>query len=298
MQLSQEIKNSFKEGDILAKLIYINLGVFILVNLAYVVLFLMNLKDIGEVFVHGWLAVPSDISTLIIRPWTLLTYMFLHEGFLHILFNLIWIWVFGKIFLQYWDEKKLLGVYLLGGIVGAVFYIAAFNIFPVFEKSVAGSYALGASASAMAIAVAIAVFRPSYTLYIVFLGPVKLKYIALFFVGLDILTLAGGNPGGHIAHLGGAFLGYIFANQYIKKKKDITSPIVSILNGIASIFQKKEKMHVHYKKNTKNMTDMEYNKRKAEEQQNIDAILDKIAKHGYDSLTKKEKEQLFRMHNS
>ncbi|MFW6225173.1 MAG: rhomboid family intramembrane serine protease [Bacteroidota bacterium] len=298
MQLSHEIKNSFKEGDILAKLIYINLGVFILVNLAYVVLFLMNSKDIGEAFVHEWIAVPSDISKLIVKPWTLITYMFLHEGFLHILFNLIWIWVFGKIFLEYWDEKKLLGVYLLGGIVGAFFYIAAFNIFPVFEKVVAGSFALGASASAMSIAVAIAVFKPSYRLYLVFLGPVQLKYIALFFVGLDVLTLARGNPGGHIAHLGGAFFGYVFANQYIKKRKDLTSPIIFLLNSIASLFQPKAKMHVHYKKSTKKMTDMEYNKSKAEEQKNMDKILDKIAKHGYDSLTKQEKEQLFRMRNS
>ncbi len=298
MQLSREIKNSFKEGDILAKLIYINLGVFILVNLAYVVLFLMDSQKIAESFVHGWIAVPSDISKLIVKPWTLITYMFLHEGFLHILFNLIWIWVFGKIFLEYWDEKKLLGVYLLGGIVGAFFYIAAFNIFPVFEKAVAGSFALGASASAMSIAVAIAVFKPSYRLYLVFLGPVKLKYIALFFVGLDVLTLARGNSGGHIAHLGGAFFGYIFANQYIKKRKDLTSPIIFLLNSIASLFQRKEKMHVHYKKSTKKMTDMEYNKSKAKEQKNIDKILDKIAKHGYDSLTKQEKEQLFRMRNS
>lgn len=295
MPIADEIKDSFKKGTTLIRLIYINIGVFIAFNLIKLLFFLFNMPGGGSRFIMNWFAVPSDLSVLIIKPWTLITYMFLHEGFFHILFNMIWLWVFGRVFLEYWDSKKLRGVYILGGLAGAGFYILAFNVFPVFQNVVGASQALGASAAAMAIAVAISVYRPNYTLYLMFLGPVKIKYIALFFVGIDILTLSSGNAGGHLAHLGGAFFGYIFANTYLKKSTDLTRSTNNFIDQILAFFTNKSRMHVHYKKSAKDMDDMQYNKEKAKHQKNIDEILDKIAKYGYESLTKQEKEQLFRM---
>jgi membrane associated rhomboid family serine protease len=293
MAISQEIKDSFKKGSSLIKLIYINIGVFVAAKLFQVVFFLAGGGDFGSALIVNWFAVPSLLSELVLKPWTLITYMFLHVGFLHILFNLIWIYVFGQVFLQYWDQRKLVGVYLLGGLLGAGFFILAFNIFPAFQAAL-GSPALGASASAMAIAVAIAVYAPNYELYVFFLGPVKIKYIILFFIGLDVLSMASANAGGHIAHLGGAVLGYIYANKY-RKGKDMTRGIHKILDGIANLFKKKEKIRIKYKTRARQMDDMEYNKSKAVTQQEMDRILDKIGKYGYESLTKQEKDLLFRM---
>ncbi len=297
MSIIDEIKGSFKSGSVLTKLIYVNLGVFLVIKLIGVIEFLFNIQSqTGHGFV-SWLAVPADINNLITRPWTIITYMFLHVGFLHILFNLLWLYIFGKIFLSYIDEKKLLNVYLLGGLAGAGLYILAFNLFPVFENALTMSYALGASAAVLAIVIVISVYKPDYSINLLFLGPVKLKYIAIFVVVLDIISIASDNSGGHIAHLGGALFGYIFTKKY-EKGKDISRGFGKFMEGIFSYFKPKKKMKVTYKrpgyKNAKAEDDLEYNKRKASEQMDIDRILDKIAQSGYKSLTKKEKELLFK----
>ncbi|NOZ45403.1 MAG: rhomboid family intramembrane serine protease [Chlorobi bacterium] len=285
-----EIKSSFKSGSMLTKLIYINLGVFVVIKIAAVFTFLIPSDNPGFSLVY-WLAVPADLSQLLHRPWTLFTYMFLHEGFLHILFNMLWLYWFGKIFLQYLSEKQLLNVYLMGGLAGAALYIAAFNIFPVFQNVLPNSFALGASASVLAIVIAISVYVPDYTIYLMFLGPVKLKYIALVSILLDIVSIAGTNSGGHIAHLGGALIGYLFISR-LRKGRDISSQFGIFTGKFLSLFKRKPKMKVTYKKP---MSDMEYNAQKVTKQEEIDKILDKIAKSGYDSLTKKEKEILFKM---
>ncbi len=292
MNIKEEIIQSFKNGNALSKLIYINLGVFLIVKLLYVIFYLFTITGLYTPMIH-LLAVPAKLSTLILKPWTLVTYMFLHEQFLHILFNLLWLYWFGKVFVQYLGDRKLTGVYLLGGLAGAGLYILAFNIFPAFREVLENAYALGASAAVMAIAVAIAFHVPDYRFNLIFIGPVKIIYIVLFFIFTDILTIASYNPGGHIAHLGGAFLGYWFTNQY-GKGKDITKGITNLLDKGRGLFKKKKKMKVTY---NKKMTDMEYNAYKAEQQKQMDEILDKIAKHGYESLSKKEKETLFKMKN-
>jgi membrane associated rhomboid family serine protease len=241
--------------------------------------------------------VPADISKLIIKPWTLFTYMFLHFNFLHILFNLIWLFLFGRIFLMYLSEKQLLSTYILGGLSGAVLFILFYNIFPGLRLYVEQSEMLGASAGVMAIAIAICFYVPNYAVYVPLIGPVKLKYIAIFFIVTDILQIASYNAGGHIAHLGGVIYGYLFVQQY-RKGKDLGKGLNNILDSIATLFRiKKKRMKVSYKRSARDMSDMEYNKYKAQEQEEIDRILDKIDKSGYDSLTKKEKETLFRMTN-
>ncbi len=293
MNIADEIKQSFKKGTVLTKLIYINLAVFLFVNIISVIFFLMNSKLAFQNPAISWFAVPADLKTLIIKPWTIITYMFLHENFMHILFNILWLWWFGRIFLQFLDEKKLIGIYFLGGISGAVLYILAFNIFPVFDSFVEQSIALGASASVVAIVVAISIYVPNYTVNLMFIGPVKLIYIALFSIGIDIISIASSNAGGHIAHLGGALFGWFYISR-LKQGNNIGKTLNIFLFNIFTWKKNNRKMHVKY---SRPKTDMEYMADKAKRQAAIDRILEKISKSGYDSLTKAEKEMLFKESN-
>lgn len=295
MSILEEIKKSFQSGSSLIKLIYINLAVFLAVKIIGVIFFLLNIPPTFSIV--NWLAVPADIQNLIFKPWTVISYMFLHQGFLHILFNLLILYWFGIIFLQYFDDKKLLSLYLLGGLSGAALYIIFFNVFPAFQVYISQSLMLGASASVMAIVMATAVNAPNYTVNLMFIGPVKLKYIATFYVVLDILSIASDNSGGHIAHLGGALFGYLYISQ-MKKGKNIARGFDRFMDKLFSLFKPRPKVKVTYKRPMSDLgRDIEYNKSKAEKQKEVDKILDKIAKSGYDSLSKKEKETLFKNSN-
>ena len=293
MNIADEIKESFKKGTVLTRLIYINLAVFVVVKLIQVVLFLFSTGQPGTFFIIDWLAVPASISELMSRPWTIFTYMFLHEGFLHILFNILWLYWFGRIFLEYLDGKKLLGVYLLGGLAGAALYILAFNLFPAFAQVLPVSRALGASAAVLAVVISISVYVPNYTINLIFIGPVRLKYIAAVMIVLDIISIAGSNAGGHIAHLGGALFGWFFIRQY-RQGRDITKGINLAFYKLSKWMTPGKKLKVEYRKSG---SDFEYNRQKAIKQQRIDDILDKISKSGYESLSKEEKELLFRVSN-
>jgi membrane associated rhomboid family serine protease len=300
--LTDEIKASFQKGSAVVKLIYINLGVFIGVKLVYVFFYLFSpsLADLQSKSVYfedhilTYLMLPASLDRLIVRPWTLISYMFLHFEFLHILFNLLWLFWFGRIFLHYLTEKQLLTTYLVGGIAGAILFIASYNLFPGLKQQAQYAQALGASASITAIVIAISFYSPNYNVYIPLIGPLKIKYIAIFFIVLDIIQIASENAGGHIAHLGGALYGYFFALQ-LKRGKDIGSIFGKFADSIAVLFKRKPRMKVSYRSRAKTMDDMEYNRSKVEYQKEIDRILDKIAKSGYDSLTKSEKEILFKM---
>lgn len=289
MAIIDEIKQSFREGSTLTRLIYINLGVFIAVNLVKAILFLANAYPRFGGFL-AQLAVPADLSVLVRRPWTLFTYMFTHEGFIHILFNLLWLYWFGKVFLEYFDGKKLVGVYLFGGLSGAALYITAFNLLPVFSQDLHLAIALGASASVTAVAIAIAAYVPNYTWNLLFLGRVKIVWVAIALFIISSLIEFSENTGGKIAHIGGAIFGYLYTVRY-KQGKDMTRGLNRLLEKIFAWFKPKPKIRVTHRKTE---TDMDYNERKAEEQKEIDRILDKIAKSGYSSLTAREKEILFR----
>ncbi|MEE4196585.1 MAG: rhomboid family intramembrane serine protease [Bacteroidales bacterium] len=291
MGIADEIKQSFKSGNTLIKLLYLNIAVFLAVKIVGVIFFLLATEQTFSI--AHWFAVPADFSNLIYKPWTIFTYMFLHVDFFHILFNMLWFYWFGMIFLSYFDEKKLLSLYLTGGLAGAALYILAFNIFPAFAGIVPVSYALGASASVIAIVIAVSVYAPNHTIHLLLFGPVKLKYIALVTIAIDVLSIASSNAGGHIAHLGGALFGYLFVQQY-KKGKNINKGFDRLMDKLFTLFKPKPKIKVTYKKP---MTDIEYNKQKVKKQEEVDRILDKIAQSGYDSLTKKEKETLFKNSN-
>ncbi|MGM0530605.1 MAG: rhomboid family intramembrane serine protease [Bacteroidota bacterium] len=291
MDIADQIRETFKRGSSLIKLIYINAAVFLGIKVIQVLAFLFGFSGVSSVLVH-WLSVPAELGTLVTRPWTLLTYMFLHEGFFHIVFNLLWLYVFGRIFLMYLNEKKLLSVYLVGGFAGAALYILSFNIFPAFQDAVSHSFALGASASVMAIVIAISVYVPNFSINLLLLGPVKLQYIAIFTIALDVLSIPSSNSGGHIAHLGGALFGYLYIRQY-RKGKIITKGFDRFMDNLFAMFKPRPKFKVTHKQH-KPKTDIEYNKEKAKRQEKINKILEKISKKGYESLTKEEKEILFK----
>ena len=286
------IRKFFTGRTVLSRLIIANLAVFVGLGLVRLVFYLYNLDyyyDAGHHIsrVSHWLAVPSGLLPLAERPWTVLTYMFLHEDFWHLFLNMLMLYFGGLIFTEYLGGRKLLLVYLLGGVSGAVFYIAAFNLFPVFEPVVAGSLALGASASVLAIIVAIATYVPDYTVHLFLFGKIKFKWVAVVFVVLDVLSIQKGNAGGHIAHLGGAFFGFVYI---LSLKKGL---IVNQLGQpFGRLFRKKPKMKASYSRRP--VTDDEYSYQKVTHQKRIDDILDKIKRSGYESLSKEEKEYLFR----
>jgi membrane associated rhomboid family serine protease len=290
MGIAEEIRNSYKHSNALFKLIYLNLAVFLIINIIHVFFFFFQFDWDKAGFVR-WLEVPAYLPNLAHKPWTIITYMFTHEQFLHVLFNMLTLYWFGIIFLNYFDEKKLLNLYILGGIVGAIFYILAFNLFPVFHNALPLSAALGASASVIAIMIAISVYVPDNAVYLVLIGPVKLKYIALFFIFLDVLSIPIDNAGGHIAHLGGAFFGWLFAMQF-KNGRDITKWFGHLMDGLFSLVKPRERIKVAYRRPA---DEIEYNSQKVAQQADIDRILDKISKGGYDSLSKEEKDILFKM---
>ncbi|MBO5853923.1 MAG: rhomboid family intramembrane serine protease [Bacteroidales bacterium] len=278
------LKNFFLQKNVLSRLMLINVAIWIICLFISVFTWLFNISDIS--FVTKLFAVPSDISALAEKPWSVFTYMFLQEEFWHLFFNMLMLYYGGKIFMQYFSEKQLLLTYIFGGLFGALFFILAFNVFPVFENMKGHAFALGSSASVLSILIAAATYRPDYTLNLFLLGQVKMKWVAIVFVIIDFLSITKGNSGGHIAHLGGALWGFLYVSML---KSDF---------DIYKIFKKKAKIRVktvnseNYHKRPK--TDEQYNAERAQEQEEIDRILDKIAKNGYSSLSEKEKEFLFR----
>ena len=289
MGIWDDIKKTFKEGSNLTRLIYINIAVFIIITIVAVIGFLLNNPVISDNTLDLF-AVPSSLTTLLLRPWTLITYMFLHKDIWHILFNMLWLYSFGRIFLEYLDQRKLVAVYLLGGISGALVYILSFNIFPAFSGVVGESVAIGASASVMAIVIAISVYVPDYTVQVFLFGRIKIKYMALAIFVLTSIMDFSVNSGGKLAHIGGAFFGYFYTLN-LRQGHDMVKGFNKIIDFFVTLFRPGRKLKVTHRKVA---NEYEYNKIKKEHQANINLILDKISKGGYDSLTKEEKEALFK----
>jgi len=289
MGIWDEIKLTFRNGSNLTRLIYINIVVFILLSIIAGIGFLLNNQEISGKALDLF-SVPASFNALLLRPWTLITYMFTHKDIWHILFNMLWLYWFGRIFLEYLDERKLVAVYLLGGISGALVYILSFNIFPAFTGVVADSVAIGASASVMAIVIAIAAYVPDYTIQLFLFGRIKIKYMALAIFILTSIMDFSVNSGGKLAHIGGAFFGYFYIIN-LRHGHDIGKGFNRIIDFFATIFKPRKKLKVTYKKVA---TEYDYNKIKVEHQKRINNILDKISKGGYESLTKEEKEALFK----
>jgi membrane associated rhomboid family serine protease len=279
----------------LSQLIIVNVAVWFVLQLLQLTGLLFSPSGIrGDQLwldvVLQWIGVPAAIPNLVQKPWTLITYMFVQEGFWHLFFNMIWLYWFGKIFMEFMPGRKIYTLYIIGGISGALTFILAYNIFPVFEDTIALSTTIGASASVMAITFATAVLVPDYTVNLIFIGPIKIKHIAIFYVILDILMIRSGNAGGHFAHIGGAVSGALFI-LFIRKDVAQKLGLNSLISLVTDPFRRKQLHKVHSK--GKPLSDDDYNRQKVQKQQKIDHILDKISRSGYSSLSAEEKEILF-----
>lgn len=278
----QNIKNRFQNAGIVEKLIYINLAVFILVFMSNTLGFLFKLNN--NLLVK-WFALPADFSDFLSKPWTIITYGFLHAGFLHILMNLIALFYIGNLFKQYFTSKQVLNFYIYGTIVGGILFLLSYNYFPVFSSQKGNNVLLGASAGISAIFIGIATYMPNFELKFPLIGFVKLWILGAIWVALDILQIPMGNAGGRIAHLGGALFGFLYVQQVSNKELDI-------FKSIKNLFKKQQKpLKTVHKSSTIKRT---RTSTKSEHQQQIDSILDKIGKSGYDSLTQAEKDFLFK----
>ena len=276
----EEIRTQvFRSGNRLNLLIGINVIVFLVLSLLGVIEMLTTRNAAITLTLNDYLAVPSYLPKLLIRFWTPLTYMFLHDGFFHILFNMLWFYWLGSIFQEYLGGKKLVDLYIIGGLAGAFLYVLFYNVFPLFADVKTVSTTVGASAAVMAIIVATATLLPDYSIQLLFLGSVKLKWIALFYVLFDLISITGPNAGGEISHIGGALAGFF----YIKHLQGST-----MLGRAFDRFSKPKTMHIVSKSYNKSSNSSHRSK-----EEEIDSILDKISQSGYSSLTKKEKETLF-----
>lgn len=297
-----EIKNRYNAASLLMRFIYINIAVFVVLRLVGVLSFL-GTGD-SNVLVQ-WVELPADLWLLLRRPWTIITYMFSHYGVLHILFNMLWFYWLGRIFLEFFTPRQLGGLYVLGGLGGAALYIAAYNLLPHLNGSQA--MMLGASASVMAIVIAVSVYRPDYQINLLFIGGVSLKWVAIATVFIDLIGIEGANMGGHIAHLGGMLMGLWFGLS-IKRGHDITSWINRCIDAVVSIFKKrpsqkawepikgnasKAKKTKKAKKQTKATDNNKSEPSASLDEQQLDEILGKLKRSGYGALSDEEKEFLF-----
>ena len=274
------------------RLIYINVGAFVLVKLVSLCLILFNINTAS---VTSYLELPSNLMMLIRQPWSIITYMFMHADVMHIFFNMISLYWFGRIALERISQKQLVALYVLGGLAGAALYLLAYNIFPYFSVAVNSSYLLGASGAVVAICVAAATLQPHYYLRLMFIGEVKLVWLAIGMVAISVFGITGNNAGGEFAHIGGAILGYFYAKAWLRGK-DYSRPVTSVINWFTNLFKRTPKMKVNKggkQTASRVKTDAEYNKEKRANEAAIDAILDKIKQHGYKSLTAEEKRELF-----
>ena len=296
-----DIKHYFKYGNVLVQLIIINILVFVFVNLVRLILFFVvdvaSLEDAFMTFV-GWLAFPYDLVKLIFRPWTIITHMFLQYGIGHVFWNMVILYYFGRIFQEYLRPQRILAVYVLGGIAGLILAV----IFNVTIQLTAGrqmpDMSLGASAAVTAVVFAIASYIPNNHIHLILIGPVRLVYVALIYFFMDLIAITYySNMGGHVAHIGGALFGYFFILQY-RKGRDWSIPFNKWVEWFKLLFKsikfkkrKRTKMRVSHKRP---VSDEKFNHIRKVRQDEIDAILDKISKSGYESLSKDEKEILFK----
>ncbi len=301
-----QLRNAFNQRDnSLYKLIAINVIVFFVV---LVVRVFLTIGGLGEVYKSGlsWLMIPASLPKLAFQPWSVFSYMFLHEGVFHILFNMLFLYWFGLLIHQFLGSRKLVNLYILGGLFGALFYLLIYNLAPYFSGSVDSSMMLGASAGVFAIVVGAATLSPNTTFFLIILGPVKIVYIAAFYVILSFANSIGANAGGEIAHLGGALLGYLYITQ-LRKGRDLGVPVQKVGIFFEDLFSRKSKVKVSYRK-AKTSTGPSFggfqskssaaassipSKGEIITQEEIDRILDKIADRGYEALSKEEKRKLF-----
>lgn len=287
-----DLKLAFKNGDTILQLLIINVIVFLVVRVIGALLGLFNIEGVTALLTN-MLAMPASLYGILFKPWTILTHMFLHVDLMHLLSNMLVLYFGGQLFAQYIGTKRLLQVYILGGLSGALLFLIAFNTLPLFSNiRSADSINFGASAAVMAVFVAIATYIPDFIVRVFFVLELRIKYLAIILVLLSLISVDGGNAGGNIAHIGGAIFGYFYTKR-LRDGKETGNFIQKILEFFKTWFNKKPKL-VYKNPDFKIKNDYEFNAAKKSNQELIDTILDKISKSGYDSLSKQEKDVLFK----
>lgn len=288
-----EFKSAFQRpNNAHVQLIIINVVIFLVIGIFTVIGEIAGASAFSD-FLYNQFTIPPTIGEYLTRPWTLLTYMFAHSrgDIFHILFNMLVFYWFGRLFVEYLGSDKLVALYVLGGITGGIFYLLMFNTVPYYIERSGFSGMVGASAAVYAIVVATATLIPNYTFYLLFLGPVKIKYIAGFYVVISFLGTTQANAGGNLAHLGGALIGFVYLKQ-LQAGMNWGNWITVTLDWIKDLFSSKPKVKVTYRSEEKRQKSAKVTVSKTS-QDEIDAILDKISERGYESLSKEEKEKLF-----
>ncbi len=283
-----DFKNAWnRPNNAVAQLILINVivfvGLFLISQLKHV-----GLASVSE-FIIKQFVIPPDLYEFIYRPWTAITYAFNHGGILHILMNMIVLYWFGRLFTEYLGSQKLINLYVIGALSGALIFVFIYTLFPVLGSS----GMVGASGAIYAIVIATAVLLPEYKFFLLFFGPVKIIYIALFFIFISLYDLLLGiNVGGNLAHLAGVGVGYLYTKQ-LQKGNELGVWVFKVMEFFKNLFKPKPKIKVSHRKKTKSATFSAKNTKDQVSQDEIDKILDKISERGYESLTKEEKEKLF-----
>ncbi len=306
MSIVDDLRMRYRGSSLLLRFIYINIAVFVVLRIAGFVSFLISGSSATIV---QWVELPSDFYSILRQPWTLITYMFSHYDVMHILFNMLWLYWLGRIFLNFFNPRQLGGLYVLGGIGGAALYLICYNLIPHLSNQ--HSLLLGASASVLAIVVAIALYRPNYPISLFLFGSIALKWIAILTLFIDIIGIENNNMGGHIAHLGGALVGLWFGLS-IKRGHDITSWINRCIDSVVMLFKKREpkskplrnvrteqEPSYKYHQSTPGSSSQAKTKGTSTEsaaaidEDKLDEILGKLKQSGYAALTDEEREFLF-----
>ena len=288
MKLKDQIQYRIQQLNIVEKIILINIICFVFPLLFKTILFLFSLS---ENFFVGLFELSSSFQDLVFRPWTILTYGFLHSGFFHLFWNMYLLYFSSRLLLNLFNSKIFLKLYFLGIIIGGLTFILSYNFFPVFQD--ANPYMVGASAGVMSVFIFMSTYSPNLEIKLILFN-IKLRYLGIAFVLLDVIQIPYGNSGGHIAHLGGAFFGFLYA-QRLQKGLDIGLPLDNLVEKISQLFVRKSKIKTVYK--SKDTSDIHNQKTSIERdhQRRIDEILDKISVSGYESLSNEEKDFLFRI---
>jgi membrane associated rhomboid family serine protease len=288
MDIISTLKYRWATGSMLLRIIFVNIAVFLVLHIATLIMMMFGLDaDVALRYIEF----PSSPAVWLYTPWTIITYMFAQYDFFHLLFNMLWLYWFGEIFLLADTSKRLLSLYIYGGICGALLFMLCYNITGAF------GFLIGSSAAVIAIVTATAIRHPDYRVGLLFLGDISLKWLAIITIAIDFLSIGGSNAGGHIAHIGGAIIGAVYAVSQ-KKGHDITKPFNSTIDAIVNLcrgisFKRKHKAKAPQNEQ-KSAHSAGINKT---DEKRLDEILDKVKRSGYGALSAEEKRQLFDVSN-
>lgn len=300
MGIRDDIQAQWRTGGAVKRLLFINIAVFLIVQVMALIGWASGRPEVESLVLQQLMAT-GNTGWLIRHPWTVITYMFTHQAVMHLVWNMIMFWFSGQLFQGLLGDKRLVGNYLLGGLSGLALYLIS-SLLPAHLGLGGEAPILGASAAVMAVFIGVATYQPEVRVGMLFIGPVALKWVAVAVLALDLIGIrSGSNTGGHLAHLGGALYGFIAAKQ-LMRGNDWSMAFITGLERIGDLFRRnkgKGRMRVveRPRRKARVMQDTDFNALKKAKQERVDAILDKISRSGYDSLSKDERDLLFRASN-